>query len=84
MEKSQRNSSALKGASPFAPNPLDHGGYSDRFFRRELGEEGTFENLEGPHALVPVFLKVIVSAIESSCKSNKMLSIFFSYSQILL
>ncbi|CBY22993.1 unnamed protein product [Oikopleura dioica] len=66
MEKSQRNSSALKGASPFAPNPLDHGGYSDRFFRRELGEEGTFENLEGPHALVPVFLKVIVSAIESS------------------
>ena len=75
MEKSQRNSSALKGASPFAPNPLDHGGYSDRFFRRELGEEGTFENLDGPHALVPVFLKVIVSAIESSCKSFNILSL---------
>ena len=68
MEKSQSNSSTAKGVSPFTPNPLHHGGYSDRFFRRELGDEGTFENLEGPDALVPVFLKVIVTAIESSCK----------------
>ncbi|CAG5095953.1 Oidioi.mRNA.OKI2018_I69.XSR.g14414.t1.cds [Oikopleura dioica] len=66
MEKSQSNSSTAKGVSPFTPNPLHHGGYSDRFFRRELGDEGTFENLEGPDALVPVFLKVIVTAIESS------------------
>jgi len=45
--------------------------FSDRFFRRVLGAEGTFTDLSSDTGLVPVFLKIMIKEIERIGKLTK-------------
>ena len=38
--------------------------FSDRYFRRLLGADGTFTDLTSDNGLVPIFLKIMISEIE--------------------